>query len=308
MASSSPESIVVPPMVADAVARALGRLDLQFRPALGGTNARTFVVEQGEERWIVRIEPGDGLQLRRAHTAQDMARAAGVRVPSVVAHDFTSVQPESWLWVVEEYVVGEPFDVLQWDAAGTHAISYELGAQLRALHAVPMERFGLVEPNPYPAFGTFAEWIDHQASRIAHGLRIANIPAHVLPAVEERYSLLRSAYSDVPRLCHGDTSGANLLAMADGHLTLIDWEWARGADPAWNIGYWFFWHQNAAALDSLLRGYQPDDTEDIRRRVLAYEVFQAVDLILVYADQDDPAGIAFTRRRLAAALGDRAWT
>ena len=112
MASSSPESIVVPPMVADAVARALGRPDLQFRPALGGTNARTFVVEQGEERWIVRIEPGDGLQLRRAHTAQDMARAAGVRVPSVVAHDFTSVQPESWLWVVEEYVVGEPLSLI----------------------------------------------------------------------------------------------------------------------------------------------------------------------------------------------------
>lgn len=308
MDSTPPESVIVPPVVAETVARALGRPDLTFRPAVGGTNARTFVAEQGAERWIMRIEPGDWPQLRRAHAAQDMARAAGVRVPSVMAHDFESVHPEGWSWVIEEYVAGAPFDVRQWDAAGVQAISYGLGAQLRALHAVPMERFGLVEPNPYPAFGTFGEWIDHQASRIAHGLRIANIPVHVLPAVEERYSLLRSTYPDVPRLCHGDTSGSNLLAMADGRLTLIDWEWARGSDPAWNIGYWFFWHQDAAALDSLLRGYHPDDTEEIRRRVLAYDIFQAVDLILVYHDQGDSAGIAFARRRLAAALGDWTWT
>jgi aminoglycoside phosphotransferase (APT) family kinase protein len=294
--------IDLPGSVQVALAGALGSQELTFQPLGGGTNERTFLVEREAERWVVRLEPADSLQLRRAVAAQQMAKAAGVRVPRIVADDFRSSQSGDYVWMLEEHVAGDAFEVPLLPPQHVLALSYELGRQLRSLHAIPVDAFGLIAPEPYGTFTSFAGWIDHEAGRIGRAFAVAGIAHEAAAPVREHYALLRAMYDDRARLCHGDCSGSNLI-VADRRVTLIDWEWARGADPAWNIGYWFFWHQDQAALGSLLQGYQPADPERLWRRIMAYEIFLAVGLILVYEDQAHAEGIRFARRRLSDALG-----
>lgn len=294
----------LPPTTWQEIQRALATTHIDLQPLAGGTNARTFLAIQGTRQWVVRIEEEGGLQLRRAFTAQHLAAQAGVRVPRVLAHNFDTSRAEEHLWSIEEYTDGAPMmlDLREYDPGIAQRLAVDLGRQLRLLHTTPVDEFGLIPPNPYPSFQTFGSWIDFEASRIERALRIAEIEPQVLPAVTEVYQFLRNTYAGPAVLCHGDCAGANLLTIGDSIAALIDWEWARGSDPAWNISYWTYWHADLQPLDWLLAGYEPDDLQRFRQRVIAYRVFQAVDLILVYDEQGDTAGINDSRRRLAEYL------
>jgi aminoglycoside phosphotransferase (APT) family kinase protein len=119
--------------------------------------------------------------------------------------------------------------------------------------------------------------------------------------------MLREEYPDRPRLCHGDCATTNILVDQKRIVALIDWEWARGGDPAANIAYWAFWQDDIEALDALLAGYQADEPARFRKRVLAYRVYTAIDLIHVYAEHGGPDNIRFCRQKLETALKTRPW-
>jgi aminoglycoside phosphotransferase (APT) family kinase protein len=273
----------------------------------GGTNARTFLAAHGTRRWVVRIEETGGFQLRRAFAAQQLAERAGVRVPSVLAYELAATEPDDYSWIVEEHVAGAPMplDPRAFAPGTARALAIDLGRQLRMLHTVAIAEYGLLRPNPYPSFATFGSWIDFETSRIERALRIAEVDPRNMPAIVDVYDFLRDAYHGPSLLCHGDCAGANILASGSSIAALIDWEWARGGDPAWNIAYWAYWHADTQPLDWLLAGYEPDAPQEFRRRLLAYRIFQAVDLILVYDEQGDIAGIGESRRRLEEYLWQR---
>jgi aminoglycoside phosphotransferase (APT) family kinase protein len=268
----------------------------------GGTNARTFLANAGASAWIVRVEPGDGTQLRRAFSAQQLARTAGVSVPEIIAWELDVPEHRRHVWTVEEYVPGVPFDQ---DLAASNAqhIAADLGKQLRRLHDVPAEAFGLLAPNPYPTYTSFETWINDEARYIPEAVHAADLDESMIPLIEEVYAQLRAWYRADPRLCHGDCGGANMLVQDTRIAALVDWEWAGGGDPAFDIAYWSFWQQDGAAFEHLLAAYEPSDAAMFRQRIDAYQVVHAVRLIAVFSACGDVWSIGSCRAKLEQSLG-----
>ena len=84
---------------------------------------------------------------------------------------------------------------------------------------------------------------------------------------------------------------------------LVDWEWANGGDPASDIAYWSFWHEDALALESLLDAYQPSDALTFRERIYAYRVVYAVHLLAVFSARGDTWNICSCSAKLEQYLG-----
>jgi hygromycin-B 4-O-kinase len=285
---------------------AVPRLDL--RPLQGGTNDRTFLATYREQAWIVRFEAAGGLQLRRAYAAQMLARQAGVAVPEIVAARLDADELGAWQWMVEQRVQGVHFVPPAFERGERNALAFDLGRQLRALHAVAVDEFGLFPPDPWGINRpTFAAWIDREAARVAPAAELAGMRSDMVPRILEAYAMLRDGYADRPRLCHGDCATTNILVDGGRVSALIDWEWAKGGDPAANIAYWAFWQDDREALDALLGGYGAGAPGRIRARVLAYHIVTAVDLIHVYHEHGSTDDIRMCRRTLESALEAGAW-
>ncbi len=291
--------------VRQAIAAQLGVPYIELHPLDGGTNDRTYTARYDSQRWVVRIEDAGGVQLRRAYHAQTLARDAGVATPEIVAAHLDA-ESSDYLWVVEERVTGVHFEPTRLRPAERHALAFELGQQLRMLHSVVVAEFGIFPPDPWDLnVATFAAWMDRELERMPGALDRAGMNLTVLPQVNDVYTMLRDTYTDHPRLCHGDCADANILVDQGKVTALIDWEWAKGGDPAANIAYWAFWQDDDAALDALLVGYSADTPAMLRERVLAYRVVTAIDLMHVYAEHGGPDDIHFCRTKLENALRAR---
>lgn len=298
---------------------------LNLVPLGGGTNERTFVAKTEKGDFIVRIENIGGLQLRRAYNAQEKARKLDVSVPRVVAHNFNNTQ--AGLWTIEDKIEGVQFypDQMSDEEAGATAV--DLGRQLKIIHSVPCDRFGLIPPYPYasyedwwkadaeqvqrsesltgPVFKTFQEYIEFKKSKIEEALKILKIDPKYIDEIKNIYSQLE--YEDVPRFCGGDTATTNILVNNGKVSAIIDWEWANGSDPAENIAAWSYWNKDTKHLDNLLRGYEPENLADFRKRVFLYEIVCAVNLAYVYKGLNDNSGIEQTKVTLERKLENKLW-
>src|SRR5690349_9615021 len=116
----------VDPHVLSAIQERLDVPRLVLRPLNGGTNDRTFVAEYQENRWVIRVEPADGVQLRRAYTAQLLALAAGVATPQIVAAHLDVLEGEPFQWVIETYIQGDQFFPLQFEPVERNALAFDL--------------------------------------------------------------------------------------------------------------------------------------------------------------------------------------
>lgn len=293
------------PMLPDSVRKrmeaALGCSTLTAAPAVGGLTGRTFRVSADGQAWIARCEPADGMQLRRAARAQAMARSAGVRAPAVIASDFAPTDAASYVWMIEEHLPGEHWSE-EISSGAARALSFQLGEQLRALHAVPMEGYGLLSPSPYPMAATFSEWLEQQEADVPEALRLGGLDAALLPDIRAVFERLRALPSEGPRFGRGDKLGSNLLVEGDRLVGIVDWEWAAGCDAASHVSEWWFWHRRSGDLEAFLSGYRPESPDLFRRRVDAHQVLAALVLIRVYHLFQDPAGVRSTADALRALL------
>jgi aminoglycoside phosphotransferase (APT) family kinase protein len=292
----------LPCEVYDAVQQSLGIGPPRVWQMAGGINARTFLADIGTYSWIIRVEPANGTQLRRAFSAQQIARNAGVSVPEITAWELGISGHHRYVWTVEEYVDGVTFDQ-QLAASNALHIAADLGTQLRRLHDVPAEAFGLLAPNPYTTYTSFEAWINDEAQYIPEAVHAAELDEAMIPLLEEVYAQLRAWYRADARLCHGDCGGANMLVQDTRIAALVDWEWAGGGDPASDIAYWLFWRQDPAALEALLNAYEPSDAATFRQRIEAYQVVHAVHLIAVFSACGDIWSIGSCRAKLEQSLG-----
>lgn len=303
------EQAGVPAAVQHAIAARLAVPRIDLRPLTGGTNNRTFLAEHRDQSWIVRVEEPGGAQLRRARDAQELARRAGVATPRIVAAHIDGDQAEQHQWMVEERIAGVHFEPMAFEPAERNMLAFDLGRQLRRLHGVTVDQFGIMPPDPWRLNrSTFAAWLDRERSRIRGAVELAGMQPGTLPLIADVYAFLREGYRDRPRLCHGDCATTNILVDQGRIVALIDWEWAKGGDPAANIAYWDFWQDDLVALEALLAGYQADAPSRFRARVLAYRVVTAIDLIYVYEEHGGPDDIRFCREKLEEALRARLWT
>lgn len=292
---------MLPEDVRQQIEAALGGSTLTAEPAIGGLSGRTFRVTADGQTWIARYEPADGLQLRRAAHALAIARSAGARVPAVIESNFTPTDAGSHVWLIEEYLPGEPWtDAVTDDAA--RALSFQLGEQLRLLHAVPMDAYGLLPPSPYPSIATFSEWLAQEEAGVAETLATSGLDAALLPDIRAVLDRLRALPSEGPRFGHGDTVGSNLLIDGERLVAIVDWEWAGGCDAAANVSHWWYWHGESGDLDAFILGYRPESPDRFRDRVAAHLVLAALLMIKIHHFQHDTAGIRLAADRLRGFL------
>jgi aminoglycoside phosphotransferase (APT) family kinase protein len=288
---------MLPEVVKKGIESALGRMLSGAEAAVGGLNDRTFRVTAGDQLLIARCETADGLQLRRAARAQEIARSAGVSAPRVVASDFGPTDPGSYVWMVEEHLPGEHWsDGIPGEVAC--ALSFQLGEQLRLLHRVPMDAYGLLAPTPYPTYATFPDWLAHEEGGVEEALRLGSLDAAILPEIQAVFDRLRGLPSEGPRFGHGDTAGSNLLVDGERLVAIVDWEWTGGCDAAANVSNWWYWHRTSGDLEAFIQGYRPDSPDLFRQRVECHLVLTALMLIRVHHHYQDAGGI----RDAAAAL------
>jgi aminoglycoside phosphotransferase (APT) family kinase protein len=269
----------LPREVIAAISSAVG--GAQLTPLSGGTNRRTFLVSGDQSRWVARAEPAPALSLQRAIAAQGRAHAAGVRTPVTAAYGLTASEEGSYFWCVETFASGAPFDHASAGTPAGHAAARDLGAQLRRLHALEVDAFGDLPPRPYPVYASFRAWVQNKAKRIAPALDLAGGDPAVLAALEQVYAALAGWYGGTARLCKGDCAGDNLLVDQRHGLTIIDWEWAQGLDPAADIAYWCRFTADLQAHAALIAAYEPDDLALFRRRVQAHQIVHGIETIHV---------------------------
>jgi thiamine kinase-like enzyme len=145
-------------------------------------------------------------------------------------------------------------------------------------------------------------------------LELINVPAAERLVIERAYAFIQGSRPTAARLCKNDCAGANILVQHGRVAGIIDWEWAWGGDPAWDLAYWQLHNTDAAALDFLIAGYEPDDPPGLRRRVAAQQVACVIELISVFSEnvqifdqQARNAGIQLQQTRLAEYLRRPGW-
>lgn len=296
-----------PPAVCAAVERAVGGR-CTFSLLAGGSNRRT-TQRARRARWVVRAAPAPAESLERSLAAQALARSVGVRAPLTLDAGLAHGEGGAYRWCVETFAPGAPFSHRLTGAPGARPAIDDLAAQLRRLHSCAVDAFGDLPPRPYPVYPSAAAWAANKLRRVAAAVALAGGDESLFPQIAEVYAVAGSTYGGGARLCKGDCASGNLL-VDNGGVTIIDWEWAQGLDPAADIAYWCHFTPAAAARERLLLAYAPDEPAAFALRVRAYRVIHAIELIHVFAERPGTRAVAALRaqwraieRLLPGALG-----
>jgi aminoglycoside phosphotransferase (APT) family kinase protein len=251
----------------DELAAALGaRLDgtvRDLRRLSGGASRVTsaFDLEPeangGVRRLILQVVRTGGAEgeakVRLERALLDMARAAGVPVPAVVAMgERDDIGPA---WLVVERLEGEtiPRKILrdpEW-AEARPALTAQCGHALAAIHTIDPET---VEGLP-------------RADALRDPLPLLDALGEVRPALElgVRWLAGRRPAGERRATVHGDFRMGNLLVGPQGLRGVLDWELAHGGDPVEDIGWlcapaWRFGGDGevggVGSVDELLASYE----------------------------------------------------
>lgn len=142
------------------------------------------------------------------------------------------------------------------------AVWRQAGALLRRLHDVP-------RPWPVqPDTESRDDWHARVAAQVARAAERAAFAPSLAQLVSETVASDAPLVSALSRsaVVHGDCMPAHLLWDGDGQLHLIDLEYLRIDDPAWDLAVLCAFEP--ARLDDVLAGYDPDAGEEHRLRQL----------------------------------------
>jgi aminoglycoside phosphotransferase (APT) family kinase protein len=297
----APQIEAIPEQVRQSVAQTLGVPTLAFSRLHGGTTDRTFLAAHAGRQWVLRLEAMPATQLPRAVAAQRLAQSAGVAVPDIIAFSMPS-EGSDYCWSLEHFLDGAAFDHAGFHSQAIQEAARDLGRQLRRLHTVEIDGLGMIPHEQlYP-------------HRVERALDVIDASPADRLAIERAYAYIKASRPTTARLCKNDCAGANILVQDDKVTAIIDWEWAWGGDPAWDIAYWNLYTTDLAGLDFLITGYEPDDPPALRRRVAAQQVACTIELISVYSENVQifdlvarSAGIRLQHARLDTYLRRQEW-
>jgi aminoglycoside phosphotransferase (APT) family kinase protein len=238
------------------------------------------------------------------------AQRAGVRVPTTLADGLVNGDDQQYVWALETWHPGRAFDHDHTDTDAARAAIWDLGQQLRRLHTVTIDAFGDLPPRPYDVYPDFAAWLANKRRRVAAAMQLIAADAALEVAIDRIYAPASWHYTGSPRLCKGDCASDNLL-VHDHQVTIIDWEWAQGLDPAADLAYWCRATPDLRAHRLLLEAYAPDDMPIVMRRMQLFNVVHAIETIHVldehrhaFSAAQRMAGFAAERRALQRILAD----
>jgi thiamine kinase-like enzyme len=229
-----------------------GRVDP--RPLAGGISNHNFLVEDGGERFVVRI--GEDLEVHNVLRRFELAAARAAHAAGI-SPEVVHAEPGA---MVFRHVGGrtlEPADVRD------PAMLARIVPLLRACHRGLPKYFR----GPAPIFWVFQVVRDYAARLAEDGHRLAGELPRYLAAAER----LAAAVGPVElAFGHNDLLAANLIDDGD-RLWLVDWEYAGFNSPLFDLGGLASNNEFPPTLEEKLLELYFDApvTDDLRRRYAA---------------------------------------
>jgi aminoglycoside phosphotransferase (APT) family kinase protein len=238
----------------------LGDGDLVVSRAGDGRSNFTFVIERGDERYVLRRPPRPPYPpsthdvVREARLQLALARL-GARVPEVLAIcediDVLGVPFYVMAHVEGSVITDELPGRLAVDDSARRALGFELADVLGEIHAVPGD---------HPALADFVRpgsYLERQLKRFGD-LWLHNRTRPV-PAVEEAGRLLAAAVPAAvpPTVVHGDYRLGNTIVDVEGGprvVVVVDWEMGAIGDPRADLGYFLATYSEPGSTESLIGG------------------------------------------------------
>ena len=210
--------------------------DLRLSPIEGGASREAWLVERGDDRWVLRRDPPGGeswIPLALEYAVIELAAAGGASVPTPVAFEpdrgrfgtagflmahvgGTSVAPR--ILRLDEY------------ERARERVPEQMAGELARIHALDVSGIeGLGGGDGDPALEA-CEFCERELDAIGEPL----------PALEAGLRWLRLNVPPPPDgvvLVHGDFRLGNLIVDEDGLAAVIDWELCHLGDPAEDLGW-----------------------------------------------------------------------
>lgn len=261
-----------------------------------GQGARSRVYRVETEEGLVRVvrltKTGSG-RIEREAFVERAIEAAGLKsaVPVVAAVRVTHVAlaKECDVVTMREVKGVALASALRSALAPERERLFErFGAGLCAIHSVSAQGFGLLTTGGAGAFDAWSRCFEATARAALEELRVSPLSELFGRAEDRLASLVQAAAYDGPaRLLHGDAQPMNVLAQQGSIVAWLDWEFASGGDPRYELAYvetvfergWAPWAEDderARWRAAFYRGYGGDPFASDPERLRAYALVHAM--------------------------------
>jgi aminoglycoside phosphotransferase (APT) family kinase protein len=205
------------------------------RARWGFSNRTDLVTTSDGSRFAVqRLVPGPVARHRigLAHTLPPLLARAGIPTPPLLVAD-PEARPRA---LVTSLVAGRPGAELLDDTVDAIALGTEMGRLVRRLRDVPTDGLRLPSAwgDPRRLGVIAARWLRRSASRVDESIA-ASLDAS-LGAVIDRLPDLFAGRPAI--LAHGDWAPVNVIVEGRSVVAVLDWEFARLADPLFDVAWW----------------------------------------------------------------------
>lgn len=280
-----------------------GRIVATERARWGFSNRTELVTTADGRRFAVGQLIGGPLARHRVRVARllpSILDPVGIPTPRLVATD-PDARPAL---IVTAFVAGTPGPELLADPAGAVALAGEMGRLARRLREAPPEHCRLPSAwaDPLRLASVAGRWLG------SLGPELEPWTAATLADTIGRLPVLFAGRRAV--LAHGDWAPANVIADRGRVVAVLDWEFARLADPLFDIAWWgwivAFHHPeiHRTAWPAFLEaaGVEPDPaTAERLRSLVALRLLEALAAARRTGDPAVAAAWAERLRRTVAA-------
>nr|WP_010132466.1 choline kinase family protein [Microbulbifer agarilyticus] len=245
-------------------------------PLHGGLTNRSFLIDAGDEKLVLRINAPNSLalDLNRAAEAEALRQASSKKLCAPLVY----IDP-GHRYLLTRFIQGVPLQLDQTDALA------RMSHMLRQLHQLA----------PISAQLHYAHKADHywQSVNLEHThtpiwQTLLELRAKITPQLE-RLDSAQGAHC----LCHNDLLPDNLIVDNSGELRAIDWEYAATGEPYFDLatvveGFKLSHQQRQTLLTEYLQ--RPAGASELQKLDMWQKVYRYLS-ILWYAVQREQASV-----------------
>lgn len=188
---------------------------------------------------------------------------------------------------VETFIAGEHLHRFANRNGIAGRIIDQLGESFQRLHSIQASSFGSLNHQAAAAPSTFHTVREEIEQKVFGAFLDDAVPEQATQlAAQLLNDLENSPYEGLPRVCHCDLHPENILVQNDKLSGLIDWEFAQGHDPAYDVAQFLafgieFWepHASDAFIGSVIAASTPSDHKSFLQRVKTYLPLCVMDLL-----------------------------
>ncbi|MFO0559225.1 MAG: aminoglycoside phosphotransferase family protein [Polyangiales bacterium] len=318
------------PTLSSSEAEAIVREPVFSVTSLGqGARSRVYRVEteEGSVRVVRLTRAGSGRIERESFVASAIEKAEKKQVVPLVTAlrvTHTPLSRECDVVTMRE-VKGSALGAVLRNAlsADRERLFERMGEGLAAIHSIAVQGFGLLDSAGRGPFASWAQCFEATVRASLEELRVSPL-SELHERAEHRLQQLveRARYDGPAILTHGDAQPMNVLVHNNAIVAWLDWEFAGGSDPRYELAYvetvferayapWADEAERARWRAAFYRGYGSDPfaTDPERRNAYALvHALRSTEFSSVMAPQLAPAlresTVRGMRSRVLDLLGD----